>query len=1095
MQMGVRARNWPSAIRAHRLIRLFNLVMSSVHPGRFQERRRKGFAAAAALLFLCGAIDVAAQEPELKVGTTVERPLAGGQAHEYRIALPVQQYLYAVIDQEGIDVEVSLIAPDGKPVVHMDSANGAWGPEPIAAISQTGGEYRLRVVSPTAGAAPGKYRLRIEAMREPTPADREHVVANRAVEEALTLWGQGTAASLKPAAEKLRQALPIYHSAGLRYDEALAFYTLGIVQAQSGDFRGALQSYAACLPIFELLGDRAMQGNTLVNSGGAYDVLGDVTKALEQYDQALPLIRAGHDRLGEGSTLNNIGKIHGEMAEWQKANDYYRQALAIFRETGRHELEATALNNLGTNSYYLGEYERALNYFHDALPLYKSAHDPREANVLVRIGNVRVAKGELQEAEPYYQEALQLQSKAGDGWGQGNTLRMLAAATATAGDTGKALQQLQQAQQLLQNAGDRRGQALVLTALGQTYARREERQRSLEAYEKALPILQALGDRAYAATTLLGVARLERDENKVGEARKHAEEALTLVEQLRSHAGAEEDRASYFATQQSMGEFYIDLLMRMHQQTPNAGYDAEAFNAAERARARSLLEMLAETRVDFRQGVDPRLLQRERELSGLLNSKSQKLLTLRGAGTDEKAASLKKEISDLEGEYQQVELAIRKSSPEYAAITQPQPLTLKEVQQQVLDKDSLLLEYSLGDERSYLFVVSPDGLKTYDLPARAEIDKAVRSVYQLLTARSQYKMGETAPEKQARIARADREFPAAAAALSRMVLAPAAPELSKNNKRLVLVTDGSLQTVPFAVVPMPDGNAYAPLIAQHELVSLPSASTVAELRKQIAGRQPAPGLLAVFADPVFGAGDPRVHKSRIGSPNQETIAAANPPKAGQDESRMLEHLASGASTTISGRLEVPRLPFTREEATRIAKMVPVSETFEALDFRASLPTVTSETLSKYRYLHFATHGYMDSERPELSSIVLSLVDQNGNPQDGFLRAQDIYNLKLNADLVVLSACQTGLGKEIRGEGIVGLTRGFMYAGAPRVIVSMWSVNDRATEELMGAFYERLLKRAMRPSAALREAQLELSRNKKWSAPYYWGAFVQQGEWR
>jgi len=127
--------------------------------------------------------------------------------------------------------------------------------------------------------------------------------------------------------------------------------------------------------------------------------------------------------------------------------------------------------------------------------------------------------------------------------------------------------------------------------------------------------------------------------------------------------------------------------------------------------------------------------------------------------------------------------------------------------------------------------------------------------------------------------------------------------------------------------------------------------------------------------------------------------------------------------------------------------------------------------------------------------VLSLVDQNGNPQDGFLRAQDIYNLKLNADLVVLSACQTGLGKEIRGEGIVGLTRGFMYAGAPRVIVSMWSVNDRATEELMGAFYERLLKRAMRPSAALREAQLELSRNKKWSAPYYWGAFVQQGEWR
>jgi CHAT domain-containing protein len=206
-------------------------------------------------------------------------------------------------------------------------------------------------------------------------------------------------------------------------------------------------------------------------------------------------------------------------------------------------------------------------------------------------------------------------------------------------------------------------------------------------------------------------------------------------------------------------------------------------------------------------------------------------------------------------------------------------------------------------------------------------------------------------------------------------------------------------------------------------------------------------------------------------------------------------LANADSAALAGQLQVPRLPFTRQEANRIVELAGVRESLEALDFRASLGTIASAPLGRYRYLHFATHGYLDSEHPELSSLVLSLVDQNGKPQDGFLRSQDIYNMKLGADLVVLSACQTGLGKEIRGEGIVGLTRGFMYAGAPSVIVSMWSVNDRATEELMAAFYKKLFKDHMRPSAALRQAQIEMYRSKKWSAPFYWGAFVQQGEWR
>lgn len=168
---------------------------------------------------------------------------------------------------------------------------------------------------------------------------------------------------------------------------------------------------------------------------------------------------------------------------------------------------------------------------------------------------------------------------------------------------------------------------------------------------------------------------------------------------------------------------------------------------------------------------------------------------------------------------------------------------------------------------------------------------------------------------------------------------------------------------------------------------------------------------------------------------------------------------------------------------------------KALDFNANRVTATSSDLGQYRIVHFATHGLLNSEHPELSGIVLSLVDEQGRPQDGFLRLREIYNLNLPAELVVLSACRTGLGKEIKGEGLVGLTRGFMYAGAARVVASLWKVQDDATAELMKRFYLGMLKDGMRPAAALRSAQVEMWKQKRWRSPYYWAAFVLQGEWK
>lgn len=293
-----------------------------------------------------------------------------------------------------------------------------------------------------------------------------------------------------------------------------------------------------------------------------------------------------------------------------------------------------------------------------------------------------------------------------------------------------------------------------------------------------------------------------------------------------------------------------------------------------------------------------------------------------------------------------------------------------------------------------------------------------------------------------------------------------------------------------------------PMIAAHEVVNLPSASALAVLRQEASKRVKKPVKeLAVLADPVFDKSDPRVASVNSASRRLEATARREVVSAPEAVSETNRQASSGHLTrslddvegTRSG-MGLARLPFSRREAMAIMAVADPSQSLEALDFQANRQTAASGELGQYRMVHFATHGLLDNEHPELSGLVLSLVDSKGNAQDGFLDLEDIYNLDLPADLVVLSACETGLGKEISGEGLVGLTRGFMYAGASRVVASLWPVDDAATAQLMGAFYRGMLKEGLRPAAALRKAQQQLMQQKRWHEPYYWAAFTLQGDW-
>ncbi|HEY9600534.1 MAG TPA: CHAT domain-containing protein, partial [Allocoleopsis sp.] len=506
------------------------------------------------------------------------------------------------------------------------------------------------------------------------------------------------------------------------------------------------------------------------------------------------------------------------------------------------------------------------------------------------------------------------------------------------------------------------------------------------------------------------------------------------------------------------------------------GYDALALNASERSRARSLLELLTEAHANIHQGVDPKLVEQERTLQQQLDALEQRRVQLLNSQyTNKQLDEIQQQQDSLNTQLEQVQQQIRQTSPRYAALKYPQPLTLQKIQDQVLDDNTLLLEYSLGEERSYLWAVTKTSITSYELPKRADIEALAQSFYQNTGK-------QKAPERGIGVTPREDSLEVTTK-LSQILLSPVAGQLA--GKRLLIVSDGALQYLPFAALPTPDSlgkdKTPVPLIVQHEIVNSPSASTIAILRQDTNGRQKAPKTVAVLADPVFSAND-----KRVGAIHESPLQSANP--------NDLDSLALNRSAIESG-VTFQRLPFTRQEGDRILSLVPNTLSRSAFDFAANRTTATSPQLSQYQIVHFATHGILNSQNPELSGVVLSLVDETGTPQNGFLRLNDIFNLNLPAELVVLSACETGLGKEIKGEGLVGLTRGFMYAGSPRILVSLWSVDDAGTSELMSRFYKKMLQENLKPAAALRAAQIEMLQDARWKDPYYWAAFTLQGEWR
>jgi CHAT domain-containing protein len=912
------------------------------------------------------------------------------------------------------------------------------------------------------------------AAAEADKADREIVVKVQA--NALDSLGRvhNELGDKRKALDYFNQALALHKSIGNRVGELTSLMNISMAHQYMGDYKKSLAVSEQAGALARELGDQVRGASILNNLCVIHEDIGEFKRALDYCNRALEVRHNFNETLGEAVTLGNLAGVNADLGEYQQALEFYQRSAAKYRSLENRAGQGIILNNIGWVYATLGDYDKALEFYGKSADVFTAMGDQyRSANALSNLGATYAKVGQYQKALDIHLKVLPMRREVNNFDGAGSTMRHIANAYAHLNQQQTALDYYKQSIELLKN--NPRQLIPALRSLGDLYRQMGDTQNALALLNEALQKSQTIGDRLSESDVLGCLAQLERDRGNVSEAKRLLEIGLTTIESVRVNLKSQSLRTSFFASARKYYELYIDVLMRLHQQHPADGFDTAALQASENARARSLLELLMEANAQIRQGVDVSLVEREQNVRQAISVKAEQQMRLLSAKhTEEDAKNISQDLDALATEYEGIQAKIRQTSPRYAALTQPMPLNLKEIQSQLLDENTVLLEYSLGDDNSYVWAISPNSLKTFTLPKRSEVEEAARRVYDLVTASDRNVRGESIEQRQKRLSQADADYPVAIAALSRMLLGPVSSELK--NKRLLIVAEGVLQYVPFSALTDPNEGATA-LIVGHEIVTLPSASVLGVLRRETKERQPAPKSIAVFADPVFDEQDARLTGQ---------VAA----HAEADEAREVKR-----SAEESGLSDFPRLRFSREEANQIMKFASRNNSLEALDFSASRANATSAELQNYRIVHFATHGIINSRHAELSGVVLSLVDQNGKQQNGFLRLYDIYNMNLKADLVVLSACQTALGRDIKGEGLIGLTRAFMYGGAPRVVASLWQADDRGTAVLMSRFYEGLLSRRLSPAAALRSAQIAMSQDKRWHNPRYWAAFTIQGEWK
>ncbi len=892
-------------------------------------------------------------------------------------------------------------------------------------------------------------------------ANAQHLQGAAIVEQALESQQSttGTARSAESEAlfaaafALLERARAVHERLGNVYDLGLVVNDFGYTYYGRGDFLEARRAYEEAAALLDSIAEWGTQVRPVSNIAVLDAEAGQLVSAVAAFERVLELLspNAENDR---ASALGNLGATQRMLGNLDEALQKFAAALALQRKLDNAHGEGRSLLRIGETYYGLGELELAREYLLQALPIAVGANDGRSQEAAHRnLGNVAFLERDYEGALEEHRRALEVAASVSD---RAHLAILIAKDLVALGRAAEAAQVAAEAQAFASETGSDVLRAGALGAAGRARLAAGDAAGAAASLGDAAELFEGLGLRAEHADALHGLSLAARAAGRTEQAIERGAAALREIEGLRARVADPELRASFAAARRDYYEAQIDLLMTSE---PRAEHTRAALAVSEGGRARMIADLLQEAAVEVRRDANPALHAKRTTLyEQLAERRQQRDRMLEQPAADRDGVRFTRvlaELASLENALDLNEIEARRGDPRFASVTAPNPLTPEEMQAR-LDADTVLLQYALGARASYVWVVTEGAIAAVELKDRATLESAARRALDAVQARS----------PAAAQARALEE-------LASLVLAPVAAQLTQ--RRIVLALDGALQYVPFGALPVEhaDGTT-ARLIDTHEVAEVPSLSALAVPARDVP--RASGKTLAVFADPVLEASDPRLGAT----PQQSSRVAA---------------AALRTAARPSPGVELGRLLSTSYEAQAIADLVPADRRLVASGFAASRAAVLGAPLADFRYLHFATHGLVDSRYPGLSALVLSQFDEHGATQDGYLRLDDIYNLRLDADLVVLSACDTALGREVRGEGLIGLTQGFMAAGARSLVASLWQVPDRATAELMARFYGHLLNDGLRPAEALRRAQLWAAAEPRYRDPYFWGGFVLVGEWR
>lgn len=763
----------------------------------------------------------------------------------------------------------------------------------------------------------------------------------------------------------------------------------------------------------------------------------DRAEAVQIAGKALQLSSSITDLHGVAEARTALGTFASVTDDFETAQCNYERSLPVFHRMGDKDNEAIALNGIGYASMRRGDVESSLENFNRAKAIFVGVHDQLGAGEA--IAGVTQALSAMRRYQPLlvlYKMRLRLAQQTHNIYQQASLLADLAGVYEQQHEYRKANVLYQRSLQAYISAKRNDGVGDIFVRLALLDERRGEDLQALNFLEKAQDLKDKTGEIEDVARIYYEQANIYRRLNRLQDARTTIEKTIKIIESQRLKIAKFDSRAAYFSSVHKYYALDVQILMLLDLQDPKGGLGRLAFEASEKGKVRALLDLLDATKED---------------------SPCDDLL--RG------------QLAPTHSTENQPEL-------KHAGAASP-VLTLEQIQAEIGENDTLL-EFALGDKKSYAWLVGQSQIISYELPPADKIGERVRAFHDALTAREDH-VGEGLDEHKGRVRTADLVYPRLARQLSEMLLGQI--NLSAV-KRLLIVPDGPLQYIPFSALPVSqNGKQSEPLIRDHEVVVLPSASALGTLRKAAEKKSPPTRTAVIIADPVFGDDDPRLPWPRSSTRNKSRERGDSYMARALRDVRAPEHIA--------------RLLGSGAEAEAIRRILDSSDVLVQRGFDATRDSVLQGSLEPYRIIHFATHGIIDAQNPEMSGLILSLRNERGRPQEGYLRLGDIYRLKLSADLVVLSACDSALGKDLVSEGTIGLPRGFLYAGGRSVIASLWKVDDDAAAAFMRDLYARLHKHES-PSSALRGAQLEMSQGKygkEWGKPFYWATFVLQGDYK